>query len=197
MWSTTFDPGLSCPILVVANFLHKRLVTNRTSHCTSHFSSSETPITKRWHEILKYQEELKSDKDVLFGILRREDEFFVNRTSIIAKRYTLVDRTILFYSLFSFTNLIKTIMAKSNNKLKAHNIKWVKYKKNPVLLLRCNSILFRSRRERGTVGCVCKYMMCRVCLFMWITFVWEEIVCSFKSIKINEIQNKEEPEYIS
>ena len=48
------------------------------------------------------------------------------------------------------------------------------------LLLRCTSI--RGRRElRGTVGCVCKYVMCRVCLFMsgapvmWIMSVYEKL----------------------
>ena len=49
--------------------------------------------------------------------------------------------------------------------------------------------IFRSRRElRGTVGCVCKYMMYRACLFLWIMSVYEKIVCNFESIKIIKIE---------
>ena len=58
-----------------------------------------------------------------------------------------------------------------------------------MLLLHCTSIIFRSRKEkqkRGTVGCISKYMTYRVCLFMWIMFVWWwKNVCDFGSIKIN------------
>ena len=53
------------------------------------------------------------------------------------------------------------------------------------------SIIFRSRREsRGTVSCVCKYVMYRVC-FVYVNYgcLWK-IVCNFESIKINKIQKK-------
>ena len=53
------------------------------------------------------------------------------------------------------------------------------------------SIIFRSRWElRGTVSCVCKYVMYCVC-FVYVNYgcLWK-IVCNFESIKINTIQKK-------
>jgi len=55
---------------------------------------------------------------------------------------------------------------------------------NLVLLLRSTSIISKSRRElRGAEVCVCKCMMCCVCLFMNYVFI-RKLVSNFKSIKV-------------
>ena len=78
-----------------------------------------------------------SDKDLLFGILKCEDELFVNLILIIAKQYLYsCRRNKSFPSIKVFKSKIKmiyqleTMIAKSNDKLKAHNMKWGKYKNN-------------------------------------------------------------------
>ena len=78
-----------------------------------------------------------SDKDIMFGILRCEDESFVNHTLITAKQYLYSCRQNKslpsikeFNSKIKMIHQLETIIAKSNNKLKAHNMKWDKYKNN-------------------------------------------------------------------
>ena len=85
-----------------------------------------------------------SDKEILFifvfhHILSYEDKLFVNHTLIIAKQYLFSCRYHKYLpSIKPFNSKIKTglasqleaMMVKSNNKLKAHNIKWRKYKSN-------------------------------------------------------------------
>ena len=68
-----------------------------------------------WAEVIKWLDnqgvkiEHLSDKDIMFGILRCEDELFVNHTLIIAKNsiYILVDRTNLFLQLKYLTPKLK------------------------------------------------------------------------------------------
>ena len=71
----------------------------------------------------------------MLGIVRRDDELFVNHVLLVATQYLyycrqksslpsvrVLDPTIkMIYHL-------ETIIAKSNNKMSAHNIKWGKYK---------------------------------------------------------------------
>jgi len=78
-----------------------------------------------------------SDKDIMFGILRCEDELFINHTLIIAKQYLYSCRQNkslpsikVFNSNIKMFHQLETKIAKSNNKLKAHNMKWGKYKNN-------------------------------------------------------------------
>ena len=78
-----------------------------------------------------------SDKDIMFGILRCEDELFINHTLIIAKQYLYSCRQNkflpsikVFNSKIKMIHQLETMIAKSNNKLKARNMKWGKYKNN-------------------------------------------------------------------
>ena len=81
--------------------------------------------------------------------------------------------TINFVNLWSQTSHISSGIMWIGTSTKI--IRWYRIS---CLLLRCTSIIFRSRGElRGTVGCVCRYMMYRVCLFMWIMFM--KNVCNF------------------
>ena len=71
----------------------------------------------------------------MFGILKCEDELFVNHILLVAKQYlysgrqskslpsirVLISKTTLIYQ-------IEAMILKSNNKLSAHNTKWSKYK---------------------------------------------------------------------
>ena len=78
-----------------------------------------------------------SEKDIMFGILRCEDELLINHILIIAKQYLYSCRQNKSLPSIKVLNLkiktihqLETMIAKSNNKLKAHNMKWDKYKKN-------------------------------------------------------------------
>ena len=96
-----------------------------------------------WAEVIKWFDnqgvkiEHLSDKDIMFGILRCEDELFINHTLIIAKQYLYSCRQNkslpsikVFSSKIKMIHQSETMIAKSNNKLKAHNMKWAKYKNN-------------------------------------------------------------------
>ena len=96
-----------------------------------------------WAEVIKWLDnqgvkiEHLSNKDKMFGILRCEDELFVNHTLIIAKKYLYSCRQNksltsikVFNSKIKMIHRLETIIAKSNNKLKAHNMKWGRYKNN-------------------------------------------------------------------
>ena len=96
-----------------------------------------------WAEVIKWLDnqgvkiEHLSDKYVMFGILRCEDKLFVNLTLIIAKQYLYSCRQNkslpsikVFNSKIKMIHQLETIIPKSNNKLKAHNMKWGKYKNN-------------------------------------------------------------------
>ena len=74
-----------------------------------------------------------------FGILRCEDELFINYILIVAKKYLYSCRQNkslpsikVFNSKINKKKIhqLETMVAKSNNKLKAHNMKWGKYKNN-------------------------------------------------------------------
>ena len=78
-----------------------------------------------------------SDKDIMFGILRCEDELFINHGLIIAKQYLYSCRQNkshpsikVINSKIKMIHQLETMITKSNNKLKAHNMKWAKYKNN-------------------------------------------------------------------
>ena len=96
-----------------------------------------------WAEVIKWFDnqgvkiEHLSDKDIMFGILRCEDELFINHTLITAKQYLYSCRQNnslpsikVFNSKMKMIHQLETMIAKSNNKLKAHNMKWGKYKNN-------------------------------------------------------------------
>ena len=94
------------------------------------------PTTKFTLRIPSEVEHL-SDKDMMFGILTCEDELFINHILMVAKQYLYSCRQNKFLpSIKVFNSKIKliyqleTMIAKSNNKLKAHNMKWGKYKNN-------------------------------------------------------------------
>jgi len=96
-----------------------------------------------WTEVIKRFDnqgvkiEHLSDKDIMFGILRCEDKLFINHTLIIAKQYLYFCRQNkslpsikVFNSKIKMIHQLETMITKSNNKLKAHNMKWSKYKNN-------------------------------------------------------------------
>ena len=67
----------------------------------------------------------------MFGILRCEDELFINHTLITAKQYLYSCRQNKSLPSINMIHQLETMIAKSNNKLKAHNMKWPgKYKNN-------------------------------------------------------------------
>ena len=76
-----------------------------------------------------------SDKDIMFGILRCDDELFVNHVLLVAKQYLYYCRQKsslpsirVLDSKIKMIYQLETIIAKSNNKMSAHFIKWGKYK---------------------------------------------------------------------
>ena len=96
-----------------------------------------------WAKVIKWFDnqgvkiEHLSDKDIMFGILRCEDELFINHILIVAKQYLYSFRQNkslpsikVFNSKIKMIHQLETMIAKSNNKLKAHYMKWGKYKNN-------------------------------------------------------------------
>ena len=76
-----------------------------------------------------------SENDIMFGILRCEDELLINLILIIAKQYLYSCRQNKSLPSIKVLNLkiktihqLETMIAKSNNKLRAYNMKWDKYK---------------------------------------------------------------------
>ena len=76
-----------------------------------------------------------SNKDILFGIIGCEDEIFVNHILLLVKHYLYSCRQNKYppsirvlHSKINTVFLIETMIAKSNNKLETHNMKWSKYK---------------------------------------------------------------------
>ena len=101
-----------------------------------------------WAEVIKWLENLHitikqlSDKDIMFGILKCEDELFVNHILLVAKQYLYSCRQSkslpsikVLSSKITLIYQIEAMISKSNNKLSAHNKKWSKYKNKLV----CNS----------------------------------------------------------
>ena len=101
-----------------------------------------------WAEVIKWLENLDikikqlSDKDIMFGILKCEDELFVNHILLVAKQYLYSCRQSkslpsikVLSSKITLIYQIEAMISKSNNKLSAHNKKWSKYKNKLV----CNS----------------------------------------------------------
>ena len=73
----------------------------------------------------------------MFDILRCEDELFINRILMVAKQYLYSCRQNkslpsikVFNSEIKMIHQLEKMIPKSNNKLKAHNMKWGKYKNN-------------------------------------------------------------------
>ena len=99
-------------------------------------------ITKNfWAEVIKWLENLDikikqlSDKDIMFGILKCEDELFVNHILLVAKQYLYSCRQSkslpsmrVLNSKITLIYQIEAMISKSNKKLSAHNKKWSKYK---------------------------------------------------------------------
>ena len=106
-----------------------------------HFSTTCHYSKSFWAEVIKWFDghEVKiqhlSDKDRMFGILRCEDDLFVNHSLLLAKQYLYSCRhnksppsIRVFNSKIKMVHLFETMITKSNNKLSAHNTKWGKYK---------------------------------------------------------------------
>ena len=83
-----------------------------------------------WAEVIKWFDnqgvkiEHLSDKDIMFGILRCEDELFINHILIVAKQYLYSCRQNkslpsikVFNSKIKMIHQLETMIAKSNNKL--------------------------------------------------------------------------------
>ena len=73
----------------------------------------------------------------MFGILRCEDGLFINHILMVAKQYLYScrqNKSLLsirvFNSKIKLIHQLETMIAKSNNNLKVHNMKWGKYKNN-------------------------------------------------------------------
>ena len=94
-----------------------------------------------WAEVIKwfYKQGIKivnlSDKDIMLGIVGCNDELFVNHVLLLAKQYLYYCRKKsslpsirVSDSKIKMFYQFETIMAKSNNKMSALNIKWGKYK---------------------------------------------------------------------
>jgi len=88
----------------------------------------------KWFDNQGVKIEHISDKDIMFGILRCEDELFINHTLITAKQYLYScrqNKSLPSIKVFNFRikmiQQLETMIAKSKNKLKAHNMKWGKY----------------------------------------------------------------------
>ena len=94
-----------------------------------------------WAEVIKWFDKQGiaiahlSDKDIMLGIVRCDDELFVNHVISVAKQYLYYCRQkrclpsirVLDFKIKMIYQL-ETIIAKSNNKISAHNKKWGKYK---------------------------------------------------------------------
>ena len=94
-----------------------------------------------WAEVIKWfdKQGIKiahlSDKDIMFGILRCDDELFVNHVLVVAKQYLYyckqkgsLPSIRVLDSKIKIIYQLETIIARSNNKMSAHIIKWGKYK---------------------------------------------------------------------
>ena len=94
-----------------------------------------------WAEVIKWFHKQGieiahlSDEDIMFGIVRCDDELFVNHVLLVAKQYVYYCRQKsslplirVLDSKIKMIYQLETIIAKSNNKMSAHNIKWGKYK---------------------------------------------------------------------
>ena len=91
---------------------------------------------KFWAEVIKWFVKQGiaiahlSDKDIMLGIVRCDDELFVNHVILVAKQYLYYCRqkSLLPSIRVKMIYQLETILAKSDNKISAHNIKWGKYK---------------------------------------------------------------------
>ena len=88
-----------------------------------------------WAEVIKWFDKQGieianlSDKDIMLGIVRCDDELFVNHVLLVAKQYLYYYRQErVLDSKIKMIYQLETAIAKSNNKMSAHNIKWSKYK---------------------------------------------------------------------
>ena len=94
-----------------------------------------------WAEVIKWFDKQGieiahlSDKGIMLGIVRCDDELFVNHVILVAKQYLYYCRQKSFLpsirvldSKIKMIYQLETLIAKSNNKMSAHNIKWGKYK---------------------------------------------------------------------
>ena len=94
-----------------------------------------------WAEVIKWLEDHKvkienlSNKDILFGTFGCKDKIFVNHILLLAKQYLYSCRQNKYSPSIRVLNskiktvfLIETMIARSDNKLETHNMKWRKYK---------------------------------------------------------------------
>ena len=100
-----------------------------------HYTKKFLSEVIKWLVDHKVKIENLSDKDILFGIIRCEDEIFVNHILLLAKQYlySCIQNKYspsirVLNSKINTVFIIETMIAKSNNKLETHNMKWSKYK---------------------------------------------------------------------
>ena len=145
--SREFQNELLNRCLVTNAFLFKVGVvsTPACSFCGDIDESLEHLITschyskKFWAEVTKWfdKQGIKiahlSDKDKMFGIVRCDNELFVNHVLLVAKQYLYYCRQKsslpsirVLDSKTKMIHQLQTIVAKSNNKMLTHYIKWGK-----------------------------------------------------------------------
>ena len=104
-----------------------------------HYSKNFWPEVIKWFDKQGIEIAHLSDKDtcIMLGIVRCDDELFVNQVILVAKQYlymyycrqkSCLPSIRVLDSKIKMIYQIETIIAKSNNKMSAHNIKWGKYK---------------------------------------------------------------------
>ena len=100
-------------------------------HYSKHFWAEVT----RWFDKQGIEIAHFSDKGIMLGIVRCDDELFVNHVILVAKQYLYYCRQKRFLpsirvldSKIKMIYQLETIIAKFNNKMSAHNMKWGKYK---------------------------------------------------------------------
>ena len=128
--------------LVTNTFLSKiGIIPSQSDESLEHLFLSCHYTKNFWSEVIKWLVDHKvkienlSDEDILFGIIGCEDEIFVNHILLLAKQYLYSCRQNKYppsirvlLSKINTVFLIETMIAKSNNKLETHNMKWNKYK---------------------------------------------------------------------
>ena len=133
-----------------------------------------------WAEVIKWLEDRKVkiehflNKDILFGIFGCEDEIFVNHILLLAKQYLYSCRQNKYSPSIRVLNskintvfLIETMIARSDNKLETHNMKW----SNNIIQISIRLfrrllylLIFHVNREECTGVCFFSIQLCVRCI---------------------------------
>ena len=96
---------------------------------TCHYSKNFCAEVIKWFEYHEVKIQDLSDKDIMFGILRCEDELFVNHSLLVAKQYPYSCRhnksppsIRVFNSKIKMVHLFETMITKSKYKMSAHDL---------------------------------------------------------------------------